>query len=137
MDGQTAVDTAVFNKFAASEDLDGIEMHKNQSPPILQTAFPYILVEYMRGGLLNDSPHDVIDTSLLITAVSKNLTQAKEVAAYIEEALKNQVLTYPDGWVSWMTVRQTDFFSKSINIQNDQYHKVGAIYRFRATKSKG
>jgi hypothetical protein len=91
----------------------------------------------MGGGLLNDAPYDAMDLRLLISAVSRTAPQAKTYAAYIEDAIKDASLTYSDGWVSWSTVRQLDFFSRQITVQNEQYFKVGAIYRFRASKAKG
>lgn len=137
MDGQTVIDAAVVAKLNAHPSMTTTKVWKEGAPPTLEGAFPYLLIEYMGGGLLNDAPYDAMDVELLVTAVSKTGPQAKTYAAYIEDALKNQDLTYSDGWVSWSSVRQTDFFTKQITLQNEQYFKVGAVYRFRASKAKG
>lgn len=144
MDGMQVIDAAVYTALTDNDDLvelvstedDLIKIWKNAAPPKLATAYPYVLMSYASGGLLNDAPYDALDMELLVTGVATDSVTAKEIAGLIQDQLKNQTLTYSDGWVSWSTVRQTDFFSREVDIQNAQYHQVGAYYRFRASKGK-
>lgn len=138
MDGATALYTGIVTALRAQAGIGTtIKAYENAAPPKVATVFPYIIMYTVSGGLTNDSPHDVMDVEVAVTAVDDTSSDAKDVAALIESALKNKTLTFPDGWVSWSTVRQTDIMSRMINVNNAQYHQYGHYYRFRITKAKG
>lgn len=138
MDGATAMFTGIVTALRAQAGIGaGFPIFQNAADPKSSTAFPYIVMNIVSGGLTNDSPHDVIDAEILVSVIDDTSTEAKTKAALIETALKNKTLAFPDGWVSWSTIRQTDFVSRMINVNNAQYHQYGQFYRIRLTKAKG
>lgn len=104
------------------------------APPQLTNAFPYVLITYASGGILNDAPYEAADITLMVSGVNQTVGNAKALDSLIAENLRRQTLTYPDGWHSWSTVRQLDAFSRVENVQNAQYWQSGNYYRFRLSK---
>lgn len=140
MDGMTAVATSIVTALNANSDLIALvntNIYQGAAPPKLQDKFPYVLFAYASGGTMNDASYDAIDCEFLVTAVDKTSTGAKQIHALIESILKDKLLTYADSWHSYSTVRQTDFFTRNVIVQNTEYDQIGAFYRFRVTKAKG
>ena len=95
---------------------------------------PYILFYWDGGGELNSTPRETFDMVFAVCAVAETQTKARELAGYIQDSLKNQMVDYPDGYSSWSTVTETDPYMEVSNVQNRQYWTAGAIYRFRGIK---
>lgn len=115
-------------------DETGIKIWYGAARPKLESAFPYILMSYASGGLLNDAPYEAADVTFMITGVDLTKPGAEALAALIDANLRRQVLTYSDGWISWSTVRQVDQYSRVENVQQVPYQQEGAYYRFRISK---
>ena len=135
------ISKAVYDKLVADSDVttlvqNGAEVKiwYGAARPGQETAYPYILMSFVSGGLLNDAPYEAADVTFMITGVDRNRPTAKNLASLIDENLRRQTLTYSDGWDSWSTVRQVDQFSRTENQQNANYYQEGAYYRFRLSK---
>ena len=102
--------------------------------PGVETAYPYILMSYASGGMLNDAPYEAADVTFMVTGLDKTKPGAKAIATRIDTTLRRQTIIYPDGWYSWARVRQLDEYSRVFNVNNAQYHQEGAYYRFRLSK---
>lgn len=97
-------------------------------------ATPYILFYWQGGGEENNTPRETFDIVFLVAAVADTQVKAREIAGYINTALKNQLVEYPDGYSSWSPVTETDPYLDVSNVQNRQYWIAGAIYRFRGIR---
>lgn len=104
------------------------------APPKLVGAFPYILMSYASGGLLNDAPYEAADITFLVSGVNQSIPVCKQLDDLIGETLRRNIISFPEGWVGWSTVRQMDAFSRVENVQNAQYFQYGNYYRFRLSK---
>lgn len=137
MNAQDVLGKAIYDALKAHPSIGSLEISRgNAQPDLALNPLPYILMTLASGGLLNDAPYDAIDAEMLVLGVANQGTEASSIATIIEESLKNKVIAYPDGWVSWSTIRQTDFFSRSLAVQDEQWYQEGAYYRFRASKNK-
>jgi hypothetical protein len=95
---------------------------------------PYILFYWQGGGELNSTQRETFDLVFLVAAVAETQVKAREIASYIQTALKNQEVLFPDGYSAWSPVRETDPYLDVSNVQNRQYWIAGAVYRFRGIK---
>lgn len=142
MDGMSAVSTAIVTTLNADMNLSTYKVYQNAAPPatvpptVPATSVPYILFSHSAGGLENDAPYDSAEVDMLITVVSVSATEAKNIFAYVEAALRNKTLSYPDGWHAWSTVREMEYYSRSNTVQNNEYPQVGAYFRFRLSRGK-
>lgn len=137
MNAQDILGKAIIDAISLNPDYDNTEIARgNAQPPLEDHPIPYILMTLASGGLLNDAPYDAIDAEMLIVGIANSGIQASALATLIEDSLKNKVISYSDGWVSWSTVRQTDLFSRSLSVQDEQWYQEGAYYRFRSSKGK-
>lgn len=102
--------------------------------PGVETAYPYILMSYASGGILNDAPYEAANITFMITGLDKTRPGAKNLATLIDDTLRRKTITYPNGWYSWATVRQLDEYSRIQNVNNAQYFQEGAYYKFRLSK---
>ena len=82
----------------------------------------------------NALQHETFDMIYLVAAVADTQVKARELAGYISTTLKNQSVTYPDGYSVWSVVTEQDPYMDVSNIQNRQYWIAGAVYRFRGIK---
>jgi len=108
----------------------GSKVYAVQAPQ--GTALPYVLVHYISGGDTNESPSRIVDAQYQVEAWSESQVQAKQMAAYIEAALRDQALTV-SGWNHIATTQQ----GMIATVQNEgqkQYWRRGADYRIRVSK---
>lgn len=138
MDTFSVATTGIKTALAAYSSLVALvstRIWMNEAPPKLANDFPYVLMTYAGGGMLNDAPYNAFDIDVMVTAVSTTMTQAETLAGYIHSALHKQNLTLPDSWVCFSTVRELNPYTKTANIQNSEFHQIGATYRVRASRN--
>lgn len=135
MDAMTIVGTAIRSSLLANSALVGQvsdRIWQMVAPGGAPT--PYVLFYWMGGGELNSTQHETFDMIYLVAAVADTQVKARELAGYISTTLKNQPVTYPDGYSVWSVVTEQDPYMDVSNIQNRQYWIAGAVYRFRGIK---
>lgn len=131
MDLHTVVGTAIRNKLLANSSIvnDVDDVFQFTAPGLAN--MPYMTFSWSSGGLLNNTPKETFDTQFLVTAIAETQVEARRLAGYIEDSLKNEYVDYPDGWDSWAKVTYIMPFMDLTNLQNIQFWRVGGFYRFR------
>jgi hypothetical protein len=138
MDTFSVATTGIKTALAGNSSLVALvstRIWMNEAPPELTGNFPYVLMTYAGGGLLNDAPYDALDIDVMVTGISTSMTEAETIAGYIHTALHKHNLTLPDSWVCFSTCRELDPYSKTANIQNSEFHQIGATYRIRGARN--
>ena len=97
-------------------------------------AAPYIIFNYYTGGEDNTTPKNSFDTEWLITAVAETQVQARLMAGYLQDVFKNQEIAYSDGYIPYTVVTEVMPFIAVTDVQQKQYWREGAVYRFRAVE---
>lgn len=137
MNIQEVLGKAIYDALSSHPDIGSTQISRGNAQPNLSVnTIPYILMTLASGGILNDAPYDAADAEMLIIGLANSGTQVSALSTIIEESLRNKELTYPDGWHSWSTVRQTDLFSRSLTVQDEEWYQEGAYYRFRISRAK-
>jgi hypothetical protein len=96
---------------------------------------PYILMAKLYGGEDNNNPQRSFDMIFRISAVSKDQTQAEELAGRIEAALVGSWPVLRD-WKAWAAITQVAPYNEQRIVQNIPHFEAGAQYRIRAVKDK-
>lgn len=135
MDAMTVVGTAIKSSLLTNPNIAGMvgdRLWQMIAPGGAPT--PYILFYWMGGGELNNTQHEAFDIVYLVCGVADTQVQARQLAGYISDTLKNMGVVYPDDYSSWSVVTEQDPYLDVSNVQNRQYWLAGAVYRFRGIK---
>ena len=131
----TVIGKVIYDLVSANStisDVVGTHIYQEAAPTEVKT--PYILFTVMAGGEENASPTDSFDVSVLITAVTKNQTQAKVLADALRTALHKVTPVYTDGWKAYSSIRQNQLFSRDVESQQVKFYQFGSYFRFRGHK---
>lgn len=94
-------------------------------------SMPYVRMVHIQGGFTNRSPRDEFDIFWRVAAVAEDSATAMAYANYIDEALREQTLTYPDNFSDFATCRSTGEYSDKLLLQGAEFWEIGGFYRTR------
>lgn len=104
-----------------------------------EAIYPYILIDYQFGGMLQMSPKTEFDTGYLVTAISPSQVTAETLADYISDTLNNQNVVYKDGYSCYAPITEENSFGSSFfattNAQTQLFWRLGAVYRLRGVRN--
>lgn len=135
MDIHAVVGKAIRSALLANTDvtnLVGTRIFQLAAPA--NTPLPYITFWWTGGGFINDNPKRAFDTVFNIVGVSAYAGQAQTISTAIYETLVGTIPTFDGDWKAWAAVTVLDGFHDMSSVQNEQYWRFGAQYRFRGSE---
>jgi hypothetical protein len=132
MDLHKIVGTAIRSSLLANSNVTALvdgKIYQVAAPPTIQ--LPYITFWWTGGGYINTDPKQPFNTIFTIVGNATNAGTAQAISEAIANALVGQDPGFPSPWKSWSPITIEDMFHEVINVQNEQYYRYGAVYRFR------
>ena len=96
-------------------------------------ARPYIVMNVLGGGDVNDTQYDTFDVRVSVKAVADTAGAAGGLADAIRTALHGIELTYTDGW-KHIQCQHISPIAYPEPVDRDTIFHMGGIYRLRASK---
>lgn len=134
-DVTTALETGLYsalNVSAITNLLGGAKLYAGLAPA--GTALPYVIFVHSGGGDRNTTPTRDRMGEYLVKAVAATKSAAGSIAAQIDAALHNKVLTVT-GYTNYWTARADDVSYPEVLETGAVIWHVGGYYRVLLTKS--
>lgn len=132
-----AIRKAILDRLLADATLTamatGARIYDTQAPP--ETALPYLIVQFMGGGVRPITPRRKMDLVFVVKAVSKgpNAAASWDIIDRVDYLLDNHALAVT-GYTTYWLKRESPDINYIESAGGDVYRHVGTTFRLRMSK---